>query len=133
LQQDADQLYPEELRRAIIAKNHPILRRTTSSYVSQLERAVARGDIVSINHRSAALLASYFDILFALNRMPHPGEKRLVEIASEECSKVAVGMSGQVNRLIHAQAQADQAVVKNAHALIDGLDDLLSAECLDDA
>ncbi|MCP4639989.1 MAG: DUF4037 domain-containing protein, partial [bacterium] len=69
LQQDAGQAYPEDLRRAIIAKNHPILWRTASSYKYQLEGAIARGDMVSVNHRAAALLASYFDVLFAVNRL----------------------------------------------------------------
>lgn len=133
LQEAANQPYPESLRRAIIAKNHPILRRSISSYLHQLERAVAHDDLVSINHRVAALLASYFDILFAVNRMPHPGEKRLVEIASEKCAKVPTAMSEQVSELIHAVSQGDQGVIEKASILIDGLDDLLSAEGLDPA
>jgi predicted nucleotidyltransferase len=133
LQEAANQPYPESLRRAIIAKNQPILRRNMSSYLHQLERAVVRGDLVSINHRVAALLASYFDILFAVNRLPHPGEKRLVEIASEKCAKVPAAMSEQVRELIHAGSQGDQRVIEKASVLIDGLDDLLSAEGLDPA
>lgn len=133
LQQAANQPYPERLRRAIIAKNHPILRRNVSSYIHQLERAVARGDLVSINHRVAALLASYFDILFAVNRMPHPGEKRLVEIASQRCTKVPTAMSEHVSGLIHAAARGDRGVIERALALVDGLDELLSAEGLDPA
>ena len=127
LQQDAKQPYPEKLRRAIVAKNHPILRRTASSYRYQLERAVARGDWVNVNHRVAALLASYFDILFAVNRMPHPGEKRLVEIALEQCEKVPEGMAQQIGELIRSVSHPKR-VVEKAEALIEGLDDLLSME-----
>jgi predicted nucleotidyltransferase len=131
LQQEAKQPYPEELRRAIVAKNYPILWRSASSYKYQLERAVARGDLVSVNHRVAALLASYFDILFAVNRMPHPGEKRLVEIAVEQCEKLPAGMARQVSELIGAVSRGDEGVVEKAKALVEGLDDLLSAESLD--
>lgn len=129
LQQDAKRPYPEQLRRAIVAKNHPILRRSASSYRVQLERAIARDDMVSVNHRVAALLASYFDILFAVNRMPHPGEKRLVEIALEQCDTVPQGMARQVNELIRSVSHGKR-VGEQAEALVEGLDDWLSAEGL---
>ncbi len=44
LQAVAQQPYPDPLRRAIIAHNHPILRRMSSSYLQQIELAQARGD-----------------------------------------------------------------------------------------
>jgi len=81
LKNQAAQPYPEPLRQAIIARNLPVLRQVIPSYAHQIARAVERGDRVSINHRVGALLASYFDILFAFNRTPHPGEKRLLEHA----------------------------------------------------
>jgi hypothetical protein len=46
LQQNAGSPYPEQLRRAIVVKNYPILRRSASSYRYQLERAVARNDLL---------------------------------------------------------------------------------------
>ena len=70
--------YPEPLRRAIVARNRPLLADNLSSFAAQLEKALARGDAVSASHRAAAFLASYFDVLFALNRATHPGEKRLL-------------------------------------------------------
>jgi hypothetical protein len=121
LQQRAEQPYPPELCASIIAKNYPILRRNFSSYRHQLERALAHDDLVSVNHRLAALLASYFDILFALNRVRHPGEKRLVSLATTSCSRIPAGMAEQIHALLQAGAVGDPMV-------IDALDDLLPQE-----
>lgn len=74
--------YPDELVRAVIAKNFPVLGPIISSYEDQIESAFARQDIVSLIHRTAAWLASYFDIVFAVNRQYHPGEKRLLDQAT---------------------------------------------------
>ena len=71
--------YPDELRRNIVAWNHPVLRDARSSYRHQVELALRRDDPVSVNHRVAALLASAFDIVFALHRTLCPGEKRLLD------------------------------------------------------
>lgn len=75
--------YPEGLRRAVLMKNWPVLRRNHSSYRHQIEVALNRGDIVSVQHRVTAFLASFFDVWFALERKLHPGEKCLLFHLSE--------------------------------------------------
>ena len=76
--------YPKELKENIIKRNLMLLKdKPFASYYEQIEKGVKRGDIVSINHRIAAFLASYFDIIFALNETFHPGEKRLIQYAKE--------------------------------------------------
>jgi hypothetical protein len=70
--------YPAALQHAIVAKNLPLIAGIRSSYLHQIEKALQRGDAVSVNHRVAAVLASWFDIVFAAHAMPHPGEKRLL-------------------------------------------------------
>ncbi len=120
--------FPEPLRRAIIAKNHPVLRQVIPSYRQQIAKAIRRQDLVSINHRVAALLASYFDVLFALNRIPNPGEKRLLKIAAERCEKLPPGMIAQVEGLLRALPSADQGLIERLDELLDGLDQLLLAE-----
>ena len=127
LQQSARVPYPEPLRRAIVAKNHPLLRRTQSSYAHQIERAVAHGDLVSVNHRTAALLASYFDILFAVNRRTHPGEKRLLAFAEAQCPLRPPGMRAQVEGLLRA---AGPDALARIAPLVDALDEILRAEHL---
>ncbi len=129
LQADAQQPYPEQLRQAIIANNYPILRRMSSSYLQQIELAQSRGDTVSLCHRCTTLLESYFDILLALNRQPHPGEKRLISFAEQFCPLRPPNLRAQVEALIAGLSGA--AVVPLANALIDGLDDLLRAEGFD--
>lgn len=130
LQIQAQQPYPEPLRRAIVAKNHPILWQTLSSYRYQLDRAVVHDDPVSINHRVAALLASYFDILFAVNRLPHPGEKRLLAIAEARCPRRPAELRTQVTALLRASGEVSPLVGGAAEALVAGLDALLREEAL---
>ncbi len=119
--------YPEPLRRAIIVKNHAVLRSVIPAYLHQIAKAARRGDLVSLNHRLATLLASYFDILFALNRATHPGEKRLVQLAAA-LPMMPTDMAAQVRALLEAAAWADECLLVRVGALLDGLDALLLAE-----
>ena len=122
--------YPEELRRAIVAKNHPILRDTISSFRAQLARAIERGDPVSVNHRLAALLASYFDILFALNRQTHPDEKRLLAYSRASCPLRPADLEARVNALLAGAFDPAKDTLEALDSLIDGLDELLAREGL---
>lgn len=74
--------YAHALATAIIAKNLPLLGDIIGSYEDQIRSAFVRRDLISLNHRVAAWLASYFDVLFAGNRRFHPGEKRLLAHAT---------------------------------------------------
>jgi len=130
LQRRARRRYPPELRQAIIAKNYPLLRRNQSSYFHQIELAVQRNDPVSVNHRVAALLASYFDVLFAVNELPHPGEKRIVQYASAKCSKIPAEMERQVGELVGSVGRGDGRTVDKVNALVDRLDEVLARENL---
>jgi predicted nucleotidyltransferase len=122
--------YPEALRAAIVAKNRPLLAAGMSSFTVQLERAVSRGDRVSANHRAAAFLASYFDVLFALNRATHPGEKRLLEHVSRRCPIRPDDFEASIGKLLNAAARGDADAGVAARELAGGLDALLRAEGL---
>lgn len=130
LQNAANCPYPAELSRAIIAKNYPLLRRNQSSYLHQIELAVKRADTVSVNHRVAAFLASYFDVLFAVNELPHPGEKRVLQHARASCTKVPAEMERQVAELVASVGNAGDQVAGKANVLVDGLEELLARERL---
>lgn len=70
--------YPKELKENIIKRNMMLMKeKPFASYYEQIEKAVKRGDVVSINHRISAFLASYFDVIFAVNELLHCGEKGL--------------------------------------------------------
>lgn len=71
--------YPDRLTERIIDHSIPLLTGAIPSYDTQIIKAFHRGDYVSVNHRITEFLATYFDILFAVNKMLHPGEKRMIE------------------------------------------------------
>jgi hypothetical protein len=130
LQASAARPYPEPLRRAIIAKNHPILRDARNAYRTQIAVALARGDGVSVNHRVAALLASYFDVVFALNHQTHPGEKRLVDLAENLCPLRPLQMRDAVAAVLAATASTSKSgdLLRRLDALVDGLDATLRTD-----
>ena len=78
--------YPELLRQNILDNGWRLLHSSMPAYELQIKKAAQRGDLVSINHRVSAFLETYFDVLFALNRKTHPGEKRLIALCKEQCS-----------------------------------------------
>lgn len=132
LQETANQPYPKPLKQAIVAKNYPILQRNISSYTHQLELAINRNDSISVMHRIVALLASYFDIVFAINCVPHPGEKRLIQQVKRLCSKVPEGMDEHITGIADSISfsSSKSSMLDHLNALIDGLDKLLIVEGL---
>lgn len=94
--------YPQKLKENIIANNRKLLSGMLPSFDSQIRKAENRGDLVSVNHRVTEFLASYFDLLFALNEMTHPGEKRMQQICATECSVLPEHFNENLDRLFAA-------------------------------
>lgn len=116
--------YPEALTKSIIDKNYPMLRTLDGApYYKQVELAVKRNDLVSQNHRTAALLASYFDILFAFNGQTHPGEKKLIQYATKYCKNLPVDFEHDVTTTI--KAVGSPQILPALTKLLDELDVLL--------
>jgi predicted nucleotidyltransferase len=82
VQKLADVSYPESLAKAIIRKNFALLRGSLIEHPKQLALAVERNDVIHVHHRIDMMLACYFDIVFALNRKLHPGDKRMLEVTA---------------------------------------------------
>jgi predicted nucleotidyltransferase len=125
LQESFSVPYPKQLKRNIIEKNYPLLQRSMCSYYAQIKKALMRNDFVSINHRVAAFLASYFDIIFAVNEMPHPGEKKLVKIVSDRCSIVPEQFGKSMERILLHSAHPNDDFLSEISQLVSDLDTLL--------
>lgn len=101
--------YPAALKEDIVSRNWRLLRSAMPAYELQINKAVKRGDLVSVNHRVSAFLESYFDLLFALNEKTHPGEKRLVSLCREMCPVLPENFEENLNLLFaHLFTQPDQ-------------------------
>jgi Domain of unknown function (DUF4037) len=122
--------YPESLRQNIIAMNYPVLRTVIPAYAKQIEKAVAREDLVSINHRLAAFFASYFDIIFAVNRQLHPGEKRLVSLALNNCKSLPANMETDIHSILVTAGTHMSELPGRLARFLDCLDTMLEDERL---
>ncbi len=92
--------YPEQLSKNIINNNLPLLKnKISASFYEQVQKAIKREDYVSLNHRIAAFVASYFDTLFAANKVLHPGEKRLVQYTKLHCKKIPENFEADINSI----------------------------------
>lgn len=125
LQNTAATPYPDELAHAIINKNFPLLRGSMAAHPPQIKRAFLRQDLKVAFQRIYQALDSYFDILFALNRTLHPGEKRQLEYA-QGLERQPDQMTEDVNQLLN---ECDpERVIARLETLIDRLEVLLGQE-----
>ncbi len=125
LKEIANCQYPVRLKKNIIKKNYPLLKKNISSYYNQISKAINRNDINSINHRLAGFMASYFDIIFAVNETPHPGEKRLINIIKNKCTKIPKNFDEDINNILKSTGNLDKELLVKLDSLIDSLDDII--------
>ena len=103
--------YPEKLRENIISNNMKLLSGMLPSFDMQIKKAEDRGDLVSVNHRVAEFLASYFDVIFAINEMLHPGEKRLVQYAKNNCKILPSDFEVNIEYLLASEPQETLSII----------------------
>lgn len=119
--------YPEVLRERIIERSRNLLQGKLPSFYEQVKKAVERQDLVSVNHRVAEFLASYFDLLLAFNRLPHPGEKRLISYVERECPVYPTDFQTDLAAVIRGVGFADYRLISALDRLIVHLDEFLTA------
>lgn len=113
--------YPAALKENIIQRNLRLLHGNMPSYDGQINKAVDRGDLVSINHRVSAFLESYFDVIFAVNEKTHPGEKRLISICLESCPILPDGFEENLNGLFGHMFTLPEKVPTDLHKILSEL------------
>lgn len=120
--------YPEALRKNIIERGMRLLHGYLPSYDGQIMKAAKRGDLVAVNHRAAAYLESYFDVIFALNRMTHPGEKRMTETALREAAILPKDFSENIDRLLKGLFTSPEALAEILSTMTENLRAVVEAE-----
>ena len=90
-----------------------------ASFFEQLEKAIKRKDIISVNHRITAILSSYFDILFALNKELHPGEKKLIKYTYKLCKLIPENFEKDIKNIV--ACELNENLLENINCLIKNL------------
>ena len=125
LQEKANIPYPELLRNNIITRSKALLFEKLPAFDAQIEKAYARNDIISVNHRITEFLASYSDMIFAINRLAHPGEKRILAYAVKNCKILPKDFEKNITELLSDFSDKEKTL--NAmHEIVNNLKDLLT-------
>lgn len=81
--------YPDALVESITDFNMAMIGPgKPSDWLDQIHSAEKRGDVPSRIHRTAAFMASVFDVVFAQNKVLHPGEKKLMGYVDLLCERL---------------------------------------------
>ena len=106
--------YPKQLKENIIKRQMELIDSSMPAYPNQIKKAILRKDFVSINHRITEFLASYFDLLFAINEITHPGEKRLIQLCKKQCKILPENFEENLNSLFsHMYSEENQSLLMN--------------------
>lgn len=100
--------YPANLKRNIIERQSLLLEKSLPAFSKQIKKALKRKDILALNHRSSEFFASYFDLLFALNEQLHPGEKRMLSYAKENCALLPQDFEANIQTYFQNLYQCDK-------------------------
>lgn len=118
--------YPLKLKNNIITRNMRLLHGSLPSYDRQIIKASERGDYNSVNHRVSEFMASYFDIIFAINELTHPGEKRLVSLAIKYCKVLPNNFSENINKLFSSMFTDSKALQETLSDMINELNKIIN-------
>lgn len=117
--------YPTQLRENIVSRGMRLLHDSMPAYELQINKAAQRGDLVSVNHRTAAFLETYFDVLLARNEQTHPGEKRLIQLCKETCSFLPERFEENLQELFAHLFTQPELIASDLAKIIDGLTKIL--------
>ena len=60
--------------------------------------------------------------------MPHPGEKRLLNIVKNKCSKIPNGIFEDIENIFKAMSKCDNSILKCIDNMVKALDTMLIDE-----
>ena len=116
--------YPKKLKENIIKRNMALLCDSVVSYDKQIKKAIYRKDLLNLNNRVSAFLASYFDVIFAINELPNPGEKRIMEICLNKCNILPNGFEKNIKDLIQ-NMNNESRILETVNGIIYELKEIL--------
>jgi len=110
--------YPQKLRENIIKRNMALLSGSVVSYDKQIMKSIYRKDLINLNNRISEFLASYFDVIFAVNELPNPGEKRIMEICLNKCNVLPDGFERNINSLIQNMNDNESKILETLNNIV---------------